>query len=135
MEEVKSRVEVINHLMDVPGLAIRPRVESICLQLRMVLELIVFSSLVSNKDVWKRSQKELQSSQDIGKKLRELGRLHPNFYPRPLDLGANAPGGGLADRTGGFLSEDRLIEVFAIDRGADRRAGRASADRNVGPGG
>ena len=62
MEEVKARVESINRLMDMPGLTTRPRVESICPQLRMLLELIVFNSLVSNKDIWERSQKELQSS-------------------------------------------------------------------------
>ena len=89
MEEVKSKVESINQLMEMPGVTIRTRVESICLQLRMLLELIVFSSLVSNKDAWQRSQKELQSSQDIGKRLRELKRVHPHFYPRPVDLQAS----------------------------------------------
>ena len=112
MEEVKSKVESINQLMEMPGVTIRTRVESICLQLRMLLELIVFSSLVSNKDVWQRSQKELQSSQDISKKLRELKRLHPNFYPRPVDLEGNTPGEEPADRVEGFLSEDGLIEVY-----------------------
>ena len=111
MEEVKSRVESINQLMEFPGITIRTRVESICLQLRMLLELIVFSSLVSNKDVWQRSQKELQSSQDISKKLKELKRLHPNFYPRPVNL-ESAPREEPADRMEGFLSEDNLIEVY-----------------------
>ena len=45
MEEVKSRVESINQLMEMPGITIRTRVESVSLQLRMLLELIVFSSL------------------------------------------------------------------------------------------
>ena len=112
MEGVKSRVESINQLMEMPGITIRTRVESICLQLRMLLELIVFCSLVSNKDVWQRSQKELQSSQDISKKVRELKRLHPNFYPRPVHLDGRAAGGEPADRTDGFLSEDKLIEVY-----------------------
>ena len=112
MEEVKSRVESINQLMDLLGITIRTHVESICLQLRMLLEFIVFSSLVSNKDAWQRSQKELQSSQDISKKLRELKRLHPNFYPRPVDLEESARGVEPADRTEGFLSEDNLIEVY-----------------------
>ena len=35
MEEVKSRVESINQLMEMPGITIRTRVESICLQLRI----------------------------------------------------------------------------------------------------
>ena len=43
MDEVKSRVESINPLMEMPGITIRTRVESICLQLRMLLEFIVFS--------------------------------------------------------------------------------------------
>jgi hypothetical protein len=112
MEEVKSRVESVNQLMAMPGVTIRTRVESICLQLRMLLELIVFSSLVSNKDVWQRSQKELQSSQDISKKVRELKRLHPNFYPSPVDLDGSTPGEEPVHRTEEFLSEDRLIEVY-----------------------
>ena len=112
MEEVKSRVESINQLMDQPGITIRTRVESICLQLRMLLELIVFSSLVSNKDVWQKSKKELQSSQDVSKKLRELKRLHPHFYPRPVDLRASTSSDEPADRAEGFLSEDDLIKVY-----------------------
>ena len=112
MEEVKSRVESINQLMENQGMTIRTRVESICLQLRMILELIVFSSLVSNKDVWKRSKKELQSSHDIGKKLKELKRLHPDFYPKPVALQESTPGEEPADRTDGFLSQDNLIDVY-----------------------
>ena len=112
MDEVKSKVEAIDRLMELPGITIRTRVESICLQLRMVLELIVFSSLVSNKDVWQRSRRELQSSQDISKKLRELKRIHPNFYPSPMDMEATASSGEPSDRTEGFLSEDRLTEVY-----------------------
>ena len=112
MEEVKSRVESVNQLMDMPGLTVRPRVESICLQLRMILELIVFSSLVSNKDVWRRSQKELQSSRDLGKKLNELKRIHPNFYPQPVDLEGSDSGKEPVDRAEGFLNEDRLTAVY-----------------------
>ena len=112
MEEVKSKVESINQLMEMPGVTIRTRVESICLQLRMLLELIVFSSLVSNKDVWQRSRKELQSSQDISKKLRELKRLHPSFYPKPVDLQGSASGEEPGNRAGGFLTEDQLAEVY-----------------------
>ena len=112
MEEVKSKVESINQLIDLPGVTIRTRVESICLQIRMLLELIVFSSLVSNKDAWQRSRKELQSSQDISKKLRELKRLRPNFYPRPVDLQASASEEEPEDRTEGFLTEDQLVEVY-----------------------
>ena len=112
MEEVKTRAESINQLMEMPGITIRTRVESVSLQLRMLLELIVFSSLVSNKDVWQKSQKELQSSQDMSKKLKELGRLHPRFYPRPVDHKERTSGDEPAEREEGFLSEYQLIKVY-----------------------
>ena len=112
MEQVKSRIEAIDQLMELPGITIQIRVESICLQLRMLLELIVFSSLVSNKDVWQRSQKELQSSRDISRKLRELKRIHPNFYPNPVELQGSTPDAEPGGREEGFLSESKLIEVY-----------------------
>lgn len=112
MEDAKSRLESISQLLRTPGVTDRTRVESVSLQLRMLLELVVFSSLVSNKDVWQRSKKELQSSQDMSKKLKELRRLHPNFYPTPVDLEGDAPGEEPADRTSGFMGEARLMEVY-----------------------
>ena len=56
MEEVKSKVESINQLMEMPGVTIRTRVESICLQLRMLLELIVFTpARGTSPSVWRAS--------------------------------------------------------------------------------
>ena len=112
MEEVRLRVESINQLMEMPGITIRTRVESVSLQLRMLLELIVFSSLVSNKDVWQRSQRQLQSSQDMSKKLKELKRLHSRFYPVPVDHRERTPEDEPAEREEGFLNEDKLIKVY-----------------------
>ena len=111
MREAKSKVESISQIMEMPGITSRTRVESVCLQLRMLLGLVVFSSLVSDKDVWQKSRKELQSSQDISKKMRELKRLHPRFYPRPVDTVGSASGEEPAERTDGFLSEDSIVEV------------------------
>ena len=99
MEDVKSRVESIIQLMEMPGITNRTRVESVSLQFRMLLELVVFSSLVSNKDVWQRSQKELQSSQNISRKLGELKRLHPDFCPKPVDLVGSILGEEPTERT------------------------------------
>ena len=112
MEDVKIKVESIDQLMAMPGITIRTRVESASLQLRMLLELIVFSSLVSNKDVWQKSRKELQNSHNMGQKLKELRRLHPRFYPTPVDHQERTSADEPAERTAGFLSEDMLIKVY-----------------------
>lgn len=112
MEEVKSRIISINQLMEMPGITIRTRIESVSLQLRMLLELVVFSSLVSNKDVWQRSLRELRSSQDMGNKLKELKRIHPNFFPRPIDQEEHMSEDEPAERLDGFLTEDELQKVY-----------------------
>ena len=112
MEDVKIKVESIDQLMEIPGITIRTRVESASLQLRMLLELIVFSSLVSNKDVWQKSQKELHSSHNMSQKLKELKRLHPKFYPTPVDHQERTSADEPAERTAGFLSEDKLIKIY-----------------------
>ena len=112
MDEAASRLESANHLLAAPSIPIRARVESICLQARMLLEIVVFSSLVSNKDVWQNSQKDLQSSRDISRKVKELQRLHPNFYPQPLDPQERTAEGEPRTRRAGFLSEGKLIEVY-----------------------
>ena len=112
MSGIRDRVKSVSQLMALPVIADETRVESISLQLRKILELIVFSSLVSNKDVWQRSQKELQSSQNIHRKIRELRHLHPDFYPKPIDLQANASGEEPPILADGFLGEDDLIHVY-----------------------
>ena len=70
-------------LMEMPGIINQTRVESVCLQLRMVLELIVFSSLVSNKDAWQKSQDELRKAWNIEKIMKDLRGIHGRYYPEP----------------------------------------------------
>ena len=41
-----------------------------------------------------------------------MKRLHPSFYPNPVDLDGSVAGGEPTNRTDGFLTEDRLIEVY-----------------------
>ena len=99
MEEIKMKVEAIQRLMEMPGIVNQTRVESVCLQLRMVLELTIFSSLVSNKDAWQKSQEELRKAWNIKKIMADLKGIHGRYYPEPKR------------RVGNFLTEDRLISV------------------------
>ena len=100
MEEIKLKVEAIQRLMEMPGIINQTRVETACLQLRMVLELIVFSSLVSNKDAWQNSQDELRRAWNIKKIMGDLRGIHSRYYPEPK--------GERED----FLTEDRLVTVY-----------------------
>ena len=100
MEEIKLKVEAIHHVMNMPGIINQTRVESACLQLRMVLELIVFSSLVSNKDAWQKSQDELRRAWNIKKIMGDLRGIHSLYYPEPKR------------KPGDFLTEERLVTVY-----------------------
>ena len=100
MEEIKLKIEAIQRLMEMPGIINQTRVESVCLQLRMVLELIVFSSLVSNKDTWRKSQDELRKVWNIKKIMADLRGIHSTYYPEPKE------------KEGDFLTENRLVTVY-----------------------
>ena len=100
MEEIKRKVDAIQRLMEMPGIINQTRVESVCLQLRMVLELIIFGSLVSNKDAWRKSRNELRTAWNIKKIMKDLRGIHGRYYPEPKE------------RVGDFLTEDRLVTVY-----------------------
>ena len=100
MEEIKRKVEAIQRLMEMPGIINQTRVETACLQLRMVLELIVFGSLVSNKDAWQKSQDELRRAWNFKKIMGDLQGIHSRYYPEPK--------GEPRD----FLTEERLVTVY-----------------------
>ena len=100
MEEIKLKVDAIQQLMEMPGIINQTRVEAVCLQLRMVLELIIFASLVSNKDAWRKSRDELRKAWNIKKIMKDLRGIHGRYYPEPKE------------RVGDFLTEDRLVTVY-----------------------
>ncbi len=100
MEEIKLKVDAIRRLMEIPGIINQTRMESVCLQLRMVLELIIFSSLVSNKDAWRKSLDGLRKAWNIKKIMKDLRGIHDKYYPEPKE------------KVGDFLAEDRLVTVY-----------------------
>ena len=113
MQEVRERVEFISQLLDGDDLSDQVRLESVCLQIRKLLELVMFSSLVANQDLWERSQKDLKSSQNIAMKFRELERLNSNFYPTPVDLN-QWTGREPAPRTGDFLNKNDFQKFYGM---------------------
>ena len=100
MEDIKQKVTAIGQLMEIPGIINQTRVEAASLQLRMTLELIVFSSLVSNKDATQKSHEELRRAWNIKKIMADLKAIHRKYYPEPKG------------QKNQFLTEDRLVTVY-----------------------
>lgn len=60
--------------------------EFVALQLRKILELIAFSSLIANKKIYSKARKEFATDWNAKKILKYLEKVNPNFYPEPIYL-------------------------------------------------
>ena len=116
IREIKKRTKVVTHFIRNPASALYPQtaVESTCLQLRMIWELVALGSLVANQDHWSKSLKAMRNTWHAGDIVKELRKINPEFYPHPL---IELPGQGIAksnlvDRTGDVLSEDEFGDVY-----------------------
>ncbi len=59
-------------------------VESSCLQIRKILELIAFASLVANVDLYSKEYEKFATHWNAKWILRDMARINPEFYPRPI---------------------------------------------------
>lgn len=117
MEEVKLRIAVIDYFIYGQGHALYqpPTLESACLQLRKVLELIAFGSLVANADAYTLIYAKVSKKWQAADLLQELDKVNPDFYPVPvIEVPSNAPGviHQLQTREGDYLTKAEFPEVY-----------------------
>lgn len=113
--EVKYRVEAIDGIL-------RPKepmhafiAEEIgYLQLRMICELLAIGCLVMHGDVAAAKPKLLKQYK-ASVIINEMAKLHPKFFPRPLE-NEDSPGDGRARewiyRKSGFLTQELLCDLW-----------------------
>jgi hypothetical protein len=95
MEEIKLRMNVVEFFISGKGHALYepPTIESTTLQLRKILELIAFGSLVANKDSYSAVYAKVSKTWNAGDLLRELEDVNPEFYPAPVvQVASKIPG-------------------------------------------
>jgi len=134
MKEIKNRMKVIDFFLYGAGHAIYPptTIESICLQFRKILELIAMASLVANKKQYVKLHRDFAKHWNAEYLLRDLGRLNPSFYPRPItESPSDEPGvkSHISDIEGGYLTKKDFIVVYKKCGGllhADNPLGRKS---------
>lgn len=117
MEEVKLRINVVNHFLSGQGHALyQPStLETACLQIRKVLELIAFGSLVANKEAYTATYAKVSKAWNAGEILAELAKVNPNFYPIPvIEVPSAIPGVNSEHkkRVGDYLDEEEFMEVY-----------------------
>jgi hypothetical protein len=117
MEEVKLRINVVNHFLSGQGHALyQPAtLETVCLQIRKILELVAFGSLVANKEAYTATYAKVSKAWNAGEILAELAKVNPNFYPVPvIEVPSEIPGvqSQHKKRVGDYLDEEEFKEVY-----------------------
>ena len=117
MEDIKRRTSVVWSFLNGKSFTIykATTVESVCLQVRKILELISLSSLVANKTEFAAQNEKFAKVWNARLILKDLERLNPHFYPKPiLEVPSTQPGiiNNLQDLTEGFLTKDDFLNVY-----------------------
>ncbi len=117
MEEIKVRMSVFDFFTTGQGHALfKPTtIESVCLQLRKVLELIAMASLVANKEAYSAAHKGFAKHWNAKRLLKDLERLNPDFYPRPVRVAPSIKPGTqvhFIDRENDYLNKDEFVELY-----------------------
>jgi hypothetical protein len=115
MEQVKLRISVIDFFLSRARLDQPPGLESIGLQLRKILELVAFGSLVANRNAYSAVYSGFTKDWNAGELLKKLEKVNPDFYPKPIiELPSHKEGiqSEFVVRGPDYLSKQDFIEVY-----------------------
>jgi hypothetical protein len=117
MKEIKLRMKVIDFFAIGKGHALyQPTtVESICLQLRKILELIAMGSLVANKEEYSKVYTDFAKHWNAKYLMNALEKVNPNFYPEPIIEEATQEmdiKSALKKREEDYLTKEEFIKVY-----------------------
>ena len=119
MEEIKKRVSVINGFLTgkCHTLFIQTTAESVCLQIRKILELIALASLAANKEAYQQHRESFYSDWNGKRILEALKTANPRFYPVPNKQVVDRVTGkvtSLEEITSGFLTKDGYMQLYDL---------------------
>jgi hypothetical protein len=84
-------------------------IEAEALQLRKLLELIAFSSLVSYQEAYRSVRSDIAKDWHAARILRKIEGINPEFYPVPID-GYNRKGWNRLQ--GGYLTRKQFERLY-----------------------
>ena len=115
MVEIKKRQEVIRNICAhrfSTGF-LYTDIEVCVLQVRKIIELIGMGSIISNREEYSRIYEKYSSNWNAKHIFRDVARINPNFYPRPIIVKKQE---GLPDEfvdiQDGFLTKENAIKIY-----------------------
>ena len=117
MEEIKKRTEVVDAFLrrQLTAKYFQPTVESMCLQIRKILELIALASLVANKSQYEKHRRNFQKDWNGKRILETLDKANPEFYPYPSRQVISPATGKVVEVrriTSGYLSREDYEDLY-----------------------
>lgn len=111
MWEAEKRLEVLNGFIkgEINSLYLLATIESEALQLRKLLELIAYASLISHKVAYKMIKDDISKDWHAKRILRQVEKLNPYFYPIPTNGVKNGKWNTLR---GGFLTRNQFESLY-----------------------
>jgi hypothetical protein len=106
MSEIRFRISNVRENLNAKSFDV-VSFESALLQIRKSLELIAFSSLVSNKDGYESVRGSIGKDWHAVRILKAVEAVNPDFYPVPVDPNDDS---GLASLDSGFLTKAEFIK-------------------------
>ena len=85
MEEIKKRTSVVEAFLtgQCHTMCVQTTAESVCLQIRKILELIALASLTANRAEYEKYRSNFQRDWNGKRILETLEFANPRFYPQP----------------------------------------------------
>ncbi len=117
IEEIKQRVDVVLRLHK-GELFVEYRatqVESMILQVRKILELIVLASLSANKSIFEQNRKKFEDHWRPKDIIKDIESINPGFYPIPVEEKPSEDEGvvDLVDVKTKFMDRVELLFVYS----------------------
>jgi hypothetical protein len=120
LEDIKSRIELVRGIVKqevtLPQFSREDFLtDFVAVQIRKSLEAIAFSSLIANKESYAAQYKNFSSHWNSKLLFKDLKRLNPYFYPRPLGPTEKPDERGVLNIkriVGGYLSEEDFIFLY-----------------------
>ena len=112
MERTKADLTGAIEIMESTSIGTETRIKTAAVQTRKILEDIAYAALVSNKDTWNKPQEELKDLRSPRDIFRDIEKIHPNFFPTPVEIRDPSKNKPFAIKTEGVLNREKLLQIY-----------------------
>ncbi|MBL8546343.1 MAG: hypothetical protein JNL81_07750 [Hyphomonadaceae bacterium] len=116
MEDIKKRVALVRRFTR--GQVSLGRddfdAETLCIQIRKILESIAFGSLVAHQATYEAAHADIETRWRAKQILDRMEAVHPKFYPEPMTPNLTDGKGRMEPFAGNFLTRDDFVTLYDL---------------------